>query len=127
MQQRLIYLVLTIAIFIIEFLIATVWNHNHFIRAYFGDFLVVILIYYFIKIFVNIEPLRLALGIFIFSILVEFAQYFRIADHLQLAEGSAARVVVGTSFSWIDIFMYALGCLAVYLVDKHFYRVGRYV
>jgi hypothetical protein len=126
MQQRLVYLVMTISLFIIEYLIATVWNHNHFVRAYWGDFLVVILLYTFIKIFWNIAPKVLALSIFIFSVFVEIAQYFHLADHLQLTEGSIARIVVGTSFSWIDILMYALGCLVIYLLDKPFYKPLKY-
>ena len=127
MNQRLLYLIITLVIFGIEYLIATVWSHHHFIRAYFGDFLVVILIYVALKIIWNSEPKLLALGVFIFSVLVEFAQYFRIADHLNLAEGGTARMLVGTSFSWLDILMYALGCLTIYLLDKPFYRAGRYV
>lgn len=127
MYYRLSYLVVTLMIFSLEVLIATVWSHHHFIRAYGGDFLVVILIYTAWKVVWNSEPYRLAWGVLVFAVLVELAQYLNITDHLQLGADSVARVVVGTSFSWLDILMYALGCLAIYVVDKRFYRAGAYV
>lgn len=114
------YLLTAIALLIIEFLIATQFKDYHFIRAYFGDFLVVILLYFLFKAFYPFEAKRLAIGIFIFSIAVEIAQFFQIADRLQLT--GIARIVVGTSFSVYDIAMYAAGCLAAYVLDHIWMR-----
>lgn len=99
-------------LFLGEVLIATKLKDYHFIRAYFGDFLVVILVYCSVLAFWKLEPKRLALDVFIFACLIEIAQFFQLADRLELT--GAARIMLGTSFSWEDILMYALGCLSVY-------------
>lgn len=113
------YLLLTIAIFLVEVLIATKLKHVFFVRAYLGDVIVVILIYTFIKSFFKIENNeKLILGILIFSFLVEFAQYFNIAEKLGFREGSLMYIVIGNSFSWIDILCYAVGCLLLFLFVK---------
>jgi hypothetical protein len=110
------YFLLTIVIFLIEVLIATKLKDIFFVRAYLGDIIVVILMYTFIKSFIEINNnQKLILGIFIFSCLVEFAQYFTVADKLGLQPGSVMYIVVGNSFSWIDILCYAAGCLLLYI------------
>jgi len=110
------YFLLTIVIFLIEVLIATKLKDIFFVRAYLGDVIVVILMYTFIKSFIEINNnQKLILGIFIFSCLVEFAQYFTVADKLGLQPGSVMYIVVGNSFSWIDILCYAAGCLLLYI------------
>ena len=115
MRLNLTMLFAAIALFVIEAIIATKLNDYTFIRAYFGDFLVVILVYCAVKAFWDVEPKRLAIGVFAFSLAVELAQLFRVADVLQLT--GWARVVVGTSFSFHDVLMYAAGCIAVWWVD----------
>lgn len=113
------YFLITIAIFLIEVLIATELKDIFFVRAYLGDVIVVILIYTFIKSFFKIgNNEKLILGILIFSFLVEFAQYFNIAEKLGFRAGSLMYVVIGNSFSWIDILCYAVGCLLIYLFVK---------
>lgn len=114
--MKLKYTLAAVALFIVEVIIATQLNDYHFIRAYFGDFLVVILLYCMAKAVYDFDPKRLAIGIFVFSAGVEVAQYFRIADALQLT--GWARVVVGTSFSFHDLLMYAAGCGMVYFLTK---------
>lgn len=113
------YLLLTILIFLVEVLIATKLKDIFFVRAYLGDVIVVILIYTFIKSFIVIRNnQKLILGILIFSCLVEFAQYFKIADKLGFLPGSLMYIVVGNSFSWIDILCYAVGCLMISIFIK---------
>ena len=115
MRLNLTMLFAAITLFFIEVIIATKLNDYTFIRAYFGDFLVVILVYCAVKAFWDVEPKRLAISVFAFSLAVELAQLFRVADVLQLT--GWARVVVGTSFSFHDVLMYAAGCIAVWWVD----------
>ncbi|WP_020559389.1 DUF2809 domain-containing protein [Thiofilum flexile] len=105
-----------IVLFVVEAIIATRLNHFHFIRAYFGDFLVVILVYCTIQAFWDVNPRRLAIGVFVFSCVIELAQWFQLADILQLS--GWARVILGTSFSWVDILMYAAGCITIYGIDS---------
>lgn len=112
------YFLLTILIFLVEVLIATVLKDNFFIRAYLGDVIVVILLYTCVKSFVIINETKLIIGIFAFSCLVEFSQFFHIADKLGFQPGSLMYIVIGNSFSWIDILCYAVGCLILYVFIK---------
>ncbi len=120
MKFNIKYFFLTVFLFIVEVLIATVWKENVFVRSYLGDVIVVILIYTFILSFFKIKnKTKLILGVFVFSVLIEILQYFKISDILGLKPGSIAAIVVGNSFSWIDILCYGVGCLLIYF----FYRM----
>lgn len=119
LKLSLKYLLLTVFIFLIEVLIATVLKDIFFVRAYLGDAIVVILLYTFVKSFILIDNQKLILGIFIFSCMVEFAQYFNIAEKLGFQPGSLMYIVIGNSFSWIDILCYAAGCLVLYIWVKY--------
>lgn len=112
------YFFLTLLIFLVEVLIATVLKDQFFIRAYLGDVIVVMLLYTLVKSFFITNDTKLILGIFAFSCLIEFAQFFNIADKLGFPEGSLMYIVVGNSFSWIDILCYGVGCLILYLLVK---------
>ncbi len=100
-----------------EILIATVFARVVFVRSYLGDALVTMLLYHLVKTFYPARPLPLALTVFLFACLVEFAQYFHLADALGLAPGSLGSLLIGASFSWLDILMYLLGCAASCLID----------
>lgn len=120
------FFLLSILIFFVEVLIATVFKNIFFVRAYLGDVIVVMLIYTLILTFFKIEKCtKLTIGIFIFSVIVEVLQYFKIADVLNLKPGSIAAIVVGNSFSWIDILCYAVGCVILYLVELKSSIIGR--
>lgn len=112
------YFLLTIFIFLVEVLIATVLKDQFFIRAYLGDVIVVMLLYTLVRSFFVVDGTKLILGIFIFSCLIEFAQFFKLADKLGFPEGSLMYIVVGNSFSWIDILCYGVGCLILYFIFK---------
>jgi Protein of unknown function (DUF2809) len=106
-----------LALFILEVSIATVWARVPFVRADLGDYLVVILLYAAAK---AVRPLRatpLALGLFAFAASVECAQGLGLADALGLPRGSVARIVLGTTFQWSDLAMYAAGCATAWLLD----------
>lgn len=104
------YFLATVFIFLLEVLIATAFKGIFFIRAYLGDVIVVMLIYTFIRSFFSIQnDVKLIFGILIFSFLVEFAQYFNIAEKLGFRPGSIMYIIVGNSFSWIDMLCYAVG------------------
>lgn len=112
------YLLLTLFIFLVEVSIATILKDIFFVRAYLGDVIVVILLYTFVKSFVEVNDQKLILGILLFSFLIEFAQYFNIAERLGFRRGSLMYIVIGNSFSWIDILCYAVGCLFLYIFLK---------
>ncbi|WP_336686809.1 DUF2809 domain-containing protein [Chryseobacterium bernardetii] len=117
-QFSLKYLLISVFIFLIEVLIATELKDIFFVRAYLGDVIVVMLLYTLIKSFFRVNNEKLILGILIFSCLVELAQYFNIAEKLGFREGSLMYIVIGNSFSWIDILCYVAGCLLLYLFIK---------
>ncbi|RXM52274.1 MULTISPECIES: DUF2809 domain-containing protein [unclassified Chryseobacterium] len=114
-QFSLKYLLISIFIFLIEVLIATKLKDIFFVRAYLGDVIVVILLYTLVKSFFRINNEKLIWGILVFSFFVEFAQYFNIAEKLGFRPGSLMYIVIGNSFSWIDILCYTVGCLLLYL------------
>lgn len=113
------YLFLTIILFLIEILIAIKGRNFFFLRAYIGDVLVVILLYCFLLSFVEIRnKVGLLIGIFVFSVIVEISQYFKLAEILGFEEGSVGAIVMGNYFSWGDIICYATGCVLVFILDK---------
>ena len=114
-QFSLKYLLVSIFIFLIEVLVATKLKDIFFVRAYLGDVIVVILLYTLVKSFFRVNNEKLIFGILIFSCFVEFAQYFHIAEKLGFRPGSLMYIVIGNSFSWIDILCYAAGCLLLYV------------
>ncbi|MDR6371441.1 DNA integrity scanning protein DisA with diadenylate cyclase activity [Chryseobacterium bernardetii] len=117
-QFSLKYFFLTILIFLAEVLIATKLSDIFFVRAYLGDVIVVMLLYTFVKSFIKVNDQKLIFGILIFSLMVEFAQYFNIAEKLGFRPGSLMYIVIGNSFSWIDNLCYAVGCLILYIIVK---------
>ena len=111
------YFLLTILLFIVEVLIA-LFVRDRFIRPYGGDFLVVILIYCFLRTFIKQSPFRLAVVTLIFSFAVEIAQYFNIVEVIGLKGNRLAEIVIGTGYSNHDLVAYTLGVLVCYFFDR---------
>ena len=103
-------------IFLAEVLIAKFINDS-IIRPYVGDILVVILIYYFTKAFIETKSIYIVTSTVLFAYLVEIGQYFHIADILGV-ENKILRIVIGASFSWGDIVCYTIGGIICYLLNK---------
>ncbi|MDV3353068.1 DUF2809 domain-containing protein [Leptothoe sp. ISB3NOV94-8A] len=91
---------------------------DDFIRPYMGDFLVVILIYAFVRAFFKYSINLTAMGVLLFAFLVEILQHFNIVDVLGLGSSRLARTVIGTSFSWEDFIAYSLGIIIVLVSEK---------
>jgi Protein of unknown function (DUF2809) len=115
------YFYLTLLFFLIEIIIAK-YVHDDFIRPYIGDMLVVMLIYCFLKIFISAKVIPTAIGVLLFSYLIEALQYFKIVDILGLGQYKMARIIIGTSFSWADICMYTIGIGIVIFIEKRIER-----
>ena len=112
------YLVVAIFLFVTEILIA-LYVHDTIVRPYIGDLLVVILIYCFIKSFFAVPVFKTAIGVLIFSFLIEILQYFKIVELLGLQHSKFARTVIGTSFQWIDLVAYTAGIIIVIIAEKY--------
>lgn len=109
------FIVFTI-IFVIEVCIALFVNDN-IIRPYGGDVLVVVLMYYFAKTFVATRIEWLIFVVLLFAYIVEIGQYFHLVEKLNMQNNRVMRIVIGSSFSWGDIFAYTLGAVVCYVVD----------
>ncbi len=103
--------------FLIEVIIALVINDN-IIRPFVGDILVVIFMYYFIKAFINTKTINIAIFTLIFSFIIEILQYFKFVEIIGLRHNKAARIIIGTSFSWIDLLCYFIGFILLFFIDK---------
>ena len=113
------YFLTTIFLFLAEISIATFFKDIFWLRAYFGDVLVVILIYTFMLTFLEIKNKTLLnIGVFLFACVIEFAQYFHFAQWFGLKDNKIAMIVLGNSFSWIDILCYAMGSFCIFTFHK---------
>jgi hypothetical protein len=111
------YFFLTIILFVIEVVIA-VFARDSFVRPYVGDYLVVILIYCAVKTVLNAPVWKVALGVLLFSFLIETLQYFHIVNRLGLEHNTIARIVIGYGFEWVDILAYTLGIVTVLVFEN---------
>lgn len=117
LMPRAVYAVSFAVILIIEILIA-LFVRDSFIRPYGGDILVTILICCFMRmIFMEKIPL-LPLWVFLFAVTVEVLQYFDIVSILGLGDIKFFVILIGNSFSFVDIICYAVGCVLFYLREK---------
>ncbi len=83
------FLFIFLAIFLLEILIAK-YLHDAFIRPFGGDVLVVVLIYAFFRIFLKTNNnSRLALGVLIFSFVIEFLQAIHYVNRLGLQDNKS--------------------------------------
>lgn len=114
------YALLAIALFIIEVLIA-IYVHDSFVRPFVGDYLVVFLVYCFVRAFFNMHYLKAAVAVLLFSYLIETLQYFQFVERMGLAKYKILAIALGTSFEWFDILAYTLGFITIILIE---YRRG---
>lgn len=120
-KSRLIYLGLFVFLFICELLIAKFY-FSDFVRAYFGDVLVVILLWSFVRIFIPDKIRLLPLWVFIFACLIETGQYFNYTELLGVSDYPLLCTLMGTSFAWGDILSYLVGCAVCGAVEVVRYK-----
>lgn len=119
------YILLSLFFLGVEILIA-LFIKDKIIRPFLGDMLVVILMYCFVRSFLNLPinyTILLVLGI---AFLVEFSQYFNLIKWLGLEDSAPARVILGNTFSFEDLGMYLLGGFFIYGTER-FLRKRRFV
>ncbi len=107
-----------ISIFIVEVLIALFIKDN-FIRPYFGDYLVIFLVYYFLLSFINADKNKIALGVLIFAFTVEIIQYFQVLQYFKLEKNRIFRIVAGNTFSIEDLVIYTLAFLTIIFFNRN--------
>lgn len=110
------YFFLSIGLFLSEISIE-LFAHDSFIRPYFGDYLVVILLYSIIRSFLKLKTIAACLFVLGFSFFLEFAQYFKILELFELQDVYAAKILLGNSFSIWDLAAYFLGVITIYFLE----------
>lgn len=118
MRFNAYYFYWTVLLFVTEVYIG-MFVKDDFVRPYMGDFLVVILIYAFVRAFFKYPVINTAIGVLLFAFLVEILQHFNIVEVLGLDSYPLARTVIGTAFNWEDFIAYTLGIVTV-VVCEHF-------
>jgi hypothetical protein len=76
------------------------------------------LIYCAVRTFVEVSPLKIAIGVLLFSYTIESLQYFNIVDRLGLSHNLIAKTVIGYGFEWWDLLAYSLGIVTVLIVER---------
>lgn len=116
-KSRLIYTGLFLLLLLAEVFIA-LFVHDAFVRPYFGDVLVTVLLCAFCRIFFPKGIRLLPLYVFLFAVAVEVSQYYHLAELLGLSDNPFFATLMGTSFSWYDIVCYGAGCIAFVAVER---------
>jgi hypothetical protein len=98
-----------------------------FVRPYVGDFLVVILLFYLAKSFVQLPFWWLFWVVLLFSYAVEWTQVWPLVRVLGWDDSPLAVVVLGQSFEWGDLLAYTLGLLAVAAVERHIHPTNGHI
>lgn len=107
----------TVALFATEVFIGA-YVHDSIVRPFGGDFLVVILLYCMVKSIINTPVWRAAVGVLLFSYLIETLQYLQLVKVLGLQHNRLASIIIGTQFAWEDMLAYTLGIALVLLLEK---------
>lgn len=110
LKKRLYYFLAFILLLAVEIFIA-LFVHDRFVRPYIGDVLVVIVLYFLVRIFVPEGCRWLPVLIFLFATGVELLQYFRLVERLGLSDNRLMRTLLGSVFDVKDILCYGVGCM----------------
>lgn len=116
-RLRVKYAVLFLILFGIEAGIA-LFVHDRVIRPYVGDMLVVVLLYFFVRIFIPRGIRLLPLWIFLFAAAIEIAQYFDFAELLGVGGNPIMRIILGSTFDLKDIACYGAGCALIWMICR---------
>ena len=119
-MKRIVFGVVSLALLGIEIMIGL--YASGWIRNYFGDVLVVILIYTLCR---TISPDKPSVwyvfptAVLVFAFAVEFLQLWGFCDRLGITN-KLLRIIIGTGFSIADLVSYIAGIIPCYFVE---YRI----
>ena len=116
-SKRFLYAFIFCGLLAIEICIALFVNDS-FIRPYVGDMLVTLLLCCLCRLIVPSKVRPLPLYVFLFSACVEIGQYFDLVALLGLSDNRFLSVLMGRTFSWLDLLCYAVGCVSAALLDQ---------
>lgn len=115
---KLNYLFLCILLLVVEIVIA-IYAKDEFIRPLLGDYLAVILVFYFLATFLKTSLNKIAFISLLISYIIEGLQFIHILKLLDLEKYTVLKIVLGTSFSWMDMLAYTLGIGTVIVVHNY--------
>jgi hypothetical protein len=93
-----------------------VFVHDNIIRPFVGDALIVGVVYFFIRSFIK-KVRFLPIYVFLFACAIEIGQYFNLVSILHLENFKLARIIIGATFDFNDIFSYFIGMIFIYLYE----------
>ena len=117
MRKRIVFGVLSAVLFGVEVLIG-MYAHG-WVRNYFGDVLIVILLYTLFRTAFPEWPRKwwlLPTAILAFAFAVEFLQMWGFCDHFGITN-RLLRIILGTGYSTIDLMCYAIGIVPCYVAE----------
>lgn len=117
MKKRLFYLLGFICIFLVEAFIA-LYVRDEFIRPYVGDMIVIILIYFFVKIIIPRQDKWLPAKLFVFAAIVEVVQLFNILKFFNLEHNRILSILLGSTFDLKDIACYFVGMMFLMIIEN---------
>ena len=106
-KRRIFYFLIFLVLLAIEVYIA-LFVRDAFIRPYGGDLLVTVLLCCLCR--AVLPQCKPALPVFLLAAVVEWTQWLGLVEMLGL-QGTVFAILMGTSFSWIDLLCYGAGCL----------------
>jgi hypothetical protein len=98
------------------------FSRNQFIRGFSGDVIIIFLIYFLIKSFLDFNELKLAIFILIIAFLTEFLQYLKLTAFFELENNKIAQLLLGSVFDPYDLIAYTIGAILVYFIDTRIVR-----
>ncbi|MEM6514755.1 MAG: DUF2809 domain-containing protein [Bacteroidota bacterium] len=119
MMLDLKYAIATMLLLATEISIA-IFLKTGFIRHTFGDVLVVILVFCFLRSFFpksKISTITLSISVLLFAFAVEFAQLLNLLDSIGLRDNQLAIIALGSTFHYSDLIAYCIGIAIIYLID----------
>ena len=116
MKSRKIYIIITLVLILIEFMIERFFKQG-FIRYYLGDVFAAVLIYSLTKSIIYVKPIKLGVYVLIFTFLVEFFQYIDVLSILGITKNKFTSIVLGHTFSFIDLLCYFVGVTSIFIID----------
>ncbi len=116
------YSIAFISLLLVEIAIA-LWVRDRIIRPYGGDTLAVMGVYTLLGSILPSQTFQkqkmwFAIIAVLFAILVETLQAVNFVNLIGLEDNTIARIILGSSFSWLDILAYFIGFLLIITVER---------
>lgn len=119
MPVRVVYASAVLLLLLIEIAIAIGAIGGTFIRESVGDLLVIMLIYFFLRAAFNLATGPAAALALATGVMAELLQYVHVAELLGLKQGSLLYILIGNTYSSLDLLMYLLGALLAFVIDQY--------